>query len=559
MLQKKKWYIITGLAAIILCILAAILFILKTNRYYLELSIPDKTITLEYGTSSVPEVTALCKGTLLNKNGTPVKTEMTGDIDLKKLGSYQVTYKASYKNMSLYEHRTIVVTDTLPPEIQLVSDPEHYTSPTAKYVEEGYMAIDNYDGDITDKVVRTESDGKIIYTVTDSNGNKTDVERTIIYKDVIAPIITLTGGADYKFTIGKAFTDPGFTASDDVDGDLTSNVLVEGTVDGKKAGTYKLTYTVADSSGNECKTERTVKVGDFKAPTLTLKGETDTYIKVGQTYSDPGFTASDNVDGDLTAKVTVSGSVNTSKMGSNTLTYQVTDSAGNQTKVIRSVYVYEKQATSNPKDPGNKVIYLTFDDGPGKYTERLLNILDKYNVKATFFVTNQYPSYKNLIGETHRRGHTVALHTYSHDYSKIYKSETAYYADLAKIHDICVKQTGAVPTIVRFPGGTANGVSKKYCKGIMTKISKNLSYHGYLYCDWNVDSGDAAGATTADQVAANVIAGVKNRKVSVVLQHDIKKYSVDAVEKIIFWGLENGYTFLPLTNDSPMIHHPANN
>lgn len=164
-----------------------------------------------------------------------------------------------------------------------------------------------------------------------------------------------------------------------------------------------------------------------------------------------------------------------------------------------------------------------------------------------------------MIGEAHRRGHTIALHTYTHDYSNIYKSESAYYADLEKIHNLCVKQTGVNPTIVRFPGGTANSISKRYCKGIMSKISKSLSYHGYLFSDWNVDSGDAAGATTAKQVANNVINGVKKRNRSIVLQHDIKKYSVEAVDQIIFWGIENGYTFLPMTNDTPMVHHSVTN
>ena len=188
-----------------------------------------------------------------------------------------------------------------------------------------------------------------------------------------------------------------------------------------------------------------------------------------------------------------------------------------------------------------------------------MDILDKYGVKVTFFVTNQNSGYRNLIGEAHRRGHTIALHTYSHKYADIYSSETAYFADLKKIHDIVVEQTGVEPKIVRFPGGTSNAISKQYSVGIMTRLSKSLSYRGYLYCDWNVSSSDAGSAKTAGEVASNVISGIKGKNLSIVLQHDTKKYSVEAVEEIVVWGLSNGYTFLPMTENTPMVHHGINN
>ena len=93
----------------------------------------------------------------------------------------------------------------------------------------------------------------------------------------------------------------------------------------------------------------------------------------------------------------------------------------------------------------------------------------------------------------------------------------------------------------------------------MTKLTESLSYHGYLYCDWNVSSGDAGGTTSRDKVAKNVINGIKKRNVSIVLQHDIKKFSVEAVEEILAWGLANGYTFLPMSESTPMTHQRPNN
>ncbi len=555
--MRKRIFAILGGIFLLLIITSFIL--VKTNRYHLELSIPEKEIYLEYNVDELPEVTALYKGSVFHRNGNPIDVKMDGKVDLEKVGTYEVSYTANYKNITLRESRTFVVQDTLAPVIELISKPEHFTSPVGSYVEEGYTATDNYDGDVTKQVVSKEADGVVTYTVTDSSGNKATAERKITYKDVVAPTITLKGGKNTSINKGKAYSDPGFTAADDVDGDLTDKVSVEGTVDGKTYGTYTLTYRVSDSSGNEREVKRTVKVADISAPVIKLKGAVNSYIKVGTKYKDPGFTASDNMDGDMTDKVSVSGSVDTGKMGSNYITYTVKDKYGNKTSVTRSVFVYKKQAVSNPVNPGNKVVYLTFDDGPSRHTAKLLDILDKYGVKATFFVTNQFPSYQHMIGETYRRGHTIALHTYNHQYSKVYASENAYYKDLKKINDIVVKQTGVTPTIVRFPGGTSNTVSRKYCKGIMTTLSKNLSYHGYLYCDWNVSSGDAGGVKTSKGVAKNVISGIKKHSVSVVLQHDITSYSVNAVEEILFWGIKNGYTFLPMSETTPMVHFKPKN
>ena len=555
--MKKRLFAILG--GIFFLLIIAIFILVKTNRYHLELSIPEKEIYLEYNVDELPEVTALYKGSIFHRKGTPIDVTMEGYVDLKKPGTYEIAYTADYMNMKLSESRTFIVQDTMAPVIELVSKPEHYTSPAGAYVEEGYTATDNYDGDITEKVIVKESDGIVTYTVTDSSGNVATAERKIIYKDVIAPTITLKGKKNSSINKGKDYSDPGFTAIDDVDGDITDQVTVEGTVDGKTYGTYTLTYRVSDASGNASEIKRTVKVADVSAPVIKLKGAASSYIKVGTKYKDPGFTASDNIDGDMTDKVSVSGSVNTSKMGSNYITYTVKDEYGNKTSVTRSVFVYEKQAVSNPVNPGNKVVYLTFDDGPSRHTAKLLDILDKYGVKATFFVTNQFPSYQHMIGETHRRGHTIALHTYSHVYSKVYASEKAYYKDLSKINDIVVKQTGVAPTIVRFPGGTSNTVSRHYCKGIMKTLSKDLSYHGYLYCDWNVSSGDAGGVKTSKGVAKNVISGIKKHSVSVVLQHDITSYSVNAVEEILFWGIKNGYTFLPMSETTPMVQFKPKN
>ena len=536
------------------------IFVKVFNKYSIEFSVKNETTRyIEYGdTYDENMISAVYKGTILGEQGEELEILKEGEVDTKKLGKYTVKYIANYNDMEESITVNYIVIDSKKPVIDLVINEDTYTSPKDKYVEEGFSAIDNYDGDLTDKVIREEKDGIVFYTVSDSFGNTTTVERKIVYKDTVAPVITLNGEVDLKISTGEEYVEAGFVANDDCEGDISDKVVVSGKVDTANNGSYVITYAVKDSYGNECVINRNVTVQDITPPTISLKGDKNQYIKIGSTYSDPGFSALDTVDGDMTDKVQVSGSVDTSKVGSYTISYQVTDSSGNSNSVSRQIYVFDKQAEVNTVNPGNKVVYLTFDDGPGPYTKRLLDILDKYNVKATFFVTGQKLGYKDMIGETYRRGHTIALHTYSHQYS-IYRSEETYFADLKKIEDICVAQTGVKPNIVRFPGGTSNTISRNYCKKIMTTLSKSLGYRGYFYCDWNVSSGDAGGAKNKDEVANNVINGIKRNNVSIVLQHDIVSFSVDAVEKIIVWGLANGYTFLPMNESTPMYHHKPNN
>ena len=203
-------------------------------------------------------------------------------------------------------------------------------------------------------------------------------------------------------------------------------------------------------------------------------------------------------------------------------------------------------------------IYLTFDDGPGEHTDRLLDILKKYNVKATFFVTGRGDD--ATILREYNEGHTVALHTFSHDYTYVYSSVENYFADLERVAARVKSITGVDAKIIRFPGGASNTVSAKYDGGIriMSILTSEVLNRGYVYFDWNVSSNDAGGANTADAVYVNTVTHLKDGA-NVVLQHDIKSYSVDAVERIITYGLENGYDFKALTVDSPAVRHGVNN
>ncbi|MBR4910164.1 MAG: polysaccharide deacetylase family protein [Clostridia bacterium] len=336
-------------------------------------------------------------------------------------------------------------------------------------------------------------------------------------------------------------------------------VTREGDANTSELGEYRIVYSASADlvSGSA---EYVVKVVDTTPPVITLAAAKSEFLYVGDTYAEAGFTATDAVDGDLTGSVTAT-DIDTSTPGQKEITYTVTDQSGNVCTATRTVVVREKpaptQVIDSPPSTGGGVIYLTFDDGPSAYTATLLDILKKYNVKATFFVTGSGD--RSLIAREAAEGHSVGIHTLTHEYSKIYASVDAYFADLNAVNEIIKEQTGEYSKLVRFPGGSSNTVSKKYCKGIMTQLAAELEAKGYKYFDWNVSSGDAGGTTVSDTVYTNVINGVRGKAYSIVLQHDIKNFSVNAVERIIVWGLNNGYTFAPLTPDSPTVHQHINN
>ena len=500
--KKPKWPLFLMMGLVLLGLLGTIaaVYIVKTNEYLVDLSINgENEIILEYGaTYDEPGACAEGYGTLLKKEPQALQVQITGQVDVDKLGSYTVDYQASFEDATASGTRTVKVVDTAAPQITLVTDPDHFTFPNQPYEEEGFSATDNYDGDITDKVVAEQIDGKVIYTVADSSGNEFRVEREIRYDDPVAPELALKGDAKITITEGDKWKDPGCTATDNVDGDISDRVTVTGSVDHTKPGSYKLTYEVKDTYENAATAERTVVVKAKPQP------EPQPQPQLPNT----------------------SGSAGTGSTGS--------DAAG-------------------------KVVYLTFDDGPGKHTERLLGVLAKYNVKATFFVCDT--GYLHLLDDIAAGGHALALHSKTHKYSQIYASDEAFFEDLNAIRDIVEKYAGVRPTLMRFPGGSSNGVSKKYNVGIMTRLTKAVEEQGFMYFDWNVDSKDAGGAKTKEEVARNVINGISKSRAKnlVVLQHDIHGYSVDAVEEIILWGLANGCTFKALTQSGPICHHGVNN
>ncbi len=288
-----------------------------------------------------------------------------------------------------------------------------------------------------------------------------------------------------------------------------------------------------------------------------LLGENVMEVERGTVWEDPGIKARDAYGRNIADEVSITGNLDTETCGSYVLKYLLLDESGTEYTLERTVYVRPNEQDVKTAEENGNVIYLTFDDGPSNHTERLLNILKKYDVKATFFVcaTGKLKWCSRQLEE----GHTVAIHTYTHDYETVYASEEAYFTDLYKIQEAVYNQIGLAPTILRFPGGSSNKVSMKYQEGIMTRLTQAVEEQGFVYFDWNVSCGDGRTDIDTERIIKNVKSGVSGKKVSVVLMHDSHSYTVDAVEDIIVWGLENGYTFLPLSKYSFKAHHNVNN
>lgn len=442
-----------------------ICFIFKHKIYF---KYTDKEVTVDVGSEFViPSVTA-CYGNRFKCRD--IEVSINSSVDSNVVGDYTIEYRAKYKGKSKSFFMGVSVVDRENPIIDVSTDTLS-VCPNSNEYSVDYKAYDNYDGDITSSVTREVTDDGLVLSVVDSSNN------------FFSKIVTLVRE-------------------------------------------------------------------DKEVPSISINGNSTMYLAVGSSYSDPGYSANDNCDGDLSSGVVVSGSVDTSHAGSYRIDYSVTDAAGNSSTVSRTVNVYA------PNGNGNSVIYLTFDDGPSAYTGELLDILAKYNVKATFFVTNRNPNYSYFIKRAFDEGHTIALHTSSHNYSQVYSSVDAYFNDLSAINETVKNMTGSYSYLIRFPGGSSNTVSRNYSIGIMSTLSRMVTERGYKYFDWNVSSGDADGRShSSSEYANNIINGLGSNSYYIVLQHDTNINSIRSVSSVIEYGLSHGYSFKALSMDSPTVHH----
>lgn len=457
-MKKKYIWVIFLLVAIFLYV-----------TFKSPLKLKEKDLTLPVGEKYVEPG---YKANKLFKNLND-QVKIVSNINPNKIGKYEVVYSLKYKDKEYQKIRKVKIVDTEKPQIILKGNKNTFVCANKTYEEEGFIATDNYDGVITDRVSIKNEKSKITYTVTDSSGNKATVYRNIKYGDVTKPKITI-GEKVVKIKIGHPYYDGDYSATDNCDGDISKNVKIYGKVDTTKEGTYKLKYEVTDANNNKTIATKTFKVGNFN----------------------------------------------------------------------------------------EKIIYLTFDDGPSyNITPKILDVLKEKNVKATFFVIGtKIDALGHITKRAYNEGHSIGLHSFTHDYQKIYQSEDNFWNDIGIIREKVFNITGHYAKIIRFPGGSSNTISRRYQSGIMTSLTKSVTDKGYIYFDWNVSSGDAGGTKDPVKIYKNVTANLKSGD-NIVLMHDVdaNEGTLNALSKIIDYGQKQGYTFEKITENTEPYHHTVNN
>lgn len=455
--MKKKIIIISLIILIVLVSITTSFYFSLSNSFKIN---GKKTVTITYN-KEYEEKGASAK--VFNKDISK-KIKIKTNVDTKKVGKYKVKYKLNYFIFYFEKTRTVIVRDNISPKIELKGSDTKVVCPNTDYVEEGYTAFDNYDGDITNKVVIQKKEDKIVYEVKDTSSNSVKVFRNIKYEDKVIP-------------------------------------------------------------------------------TLKLKGSSSVGIKLNSNYTDSGYIVSDNCDKDVV--VTSNNNINTKKVGKYVITYTAKDKSGNKATISRIVNVYDPSVVG--------YIYLTFDDGPSSSgsTKKILDVLNKKGVKATFFVVGSGDD--NLIRREFNEGHAIALHTNSHNYASVYSSVDNYFADLNRISDKVYNITKVRTKIIRFPGGSNNTVSNRYSRGIMNTLKNKVLEQGYIYYDWNISAGDAGGCTSSDCVYNNVVPYLSKSRNNIVLMHDTKWATANAIERIIDYGLSNGYVFKTIDASVPPV------
>ncbi len=196
----------------------------------------------------------------------------------------------------------------------------------------------------------------------------------------------------------------------------------------------------------------------------------------------------------------------------------------------------------------DKTVYLTFDDGPSPVTERILDVLDKYNIKATFFTQGQADE-NNLktLKRIAESGHAIGVHTYTHDYLTIFANPEAFFSDFNLEYRQIYETTGVKPEICRFPGGTVN----KYSELCRAQICAELLRRGFSYYDWNATAVSSARGSSVDDLVKNGVDTGADRNRIIMLLHDSagETSTPQAVEKLIEYYQGKGYSFAKLTND----------
>ena len=463
---------------------------------------------------------------------------VTGTVDANTAGTYTLTYNVSDSsgNAATAITRTVVVADLTPPVITLTGSNTVNHEQGTVYTDAGATASDTLDGDITANIVVSGTVNANIagtytlnYNVSDAAGNNaTTVTRTVIVADTTVPVITLTGLSTINHEQGTAFSDPGATATDNIDGDITLSIVKTGSVNASVAGTYILNYDVSDSAGNAAITvTRTVIVSDTTAPVITLAGSNPINHEQGTSFTDPGASASDNIDGDISGNIVVTGSVNASVAGTYTLSYNVSDAAGNNaTTVTRDVIVADTlppTITLVGSDPYNHEQGTVFTD-PGATASDVADGDISGSIVVTGTVNaNAAGSYVLSYDVTDAAGNVATTVTRT----VIVADTTAPVITLTGNSTVNHEQGTAYSDA----GATASDLVDGNLSGsVITTGSVNVNVAGTYTLSYDVSdaAGNAAITVTRDVIVADTIAPVLTLLGDNPVDHPVGQIYVDA-------------------------------
>lgn len=203
----------------------------------------------------------------------------------------------------------------------------------------------------------------------------------------------------------------------------------------------------------------------------------------------------------------------------------------------------------------SKRVYLTFDDGPGTQTEKILDILKEEKVKATFFVLGKEDEYsKKIYKRIVKEGHTLGMHSYSHRYDEIYSSKEKFREDTEKEYQFLHSITGEYPKFYRFPGGSRSEMMEIPFED----LADVLKQYDLSYIDWNIISMDAVNSkASAQEITRGIVEAAAEYDSSVVLMYDTaeKITTSKALPALIKELKEKNYELLPVDEETPLIRH----
>lgn len=215
----------------------------------------------------------------------------------------------------------------------------------------------------------------------------------------------------------------------------------------------------------------------------------------------------------------------------------------------------EEEAPEDAAEPPAKTVYLTFDDGPSRVTLTILDVLNKYDVPATFFVCGNVTQFgRKVYNRIIDDGHALGNHTFSHRYDKVYASLEAFERDVTRLDDLIFKFTNTRPRLLRFPGGSNNRIAKNSNgNDIAQELVNRMAQKGYRHFDWNVDSHDCGvHGQDADAIAKAVVEDAARHDQAIVLMHDsgLRAATAEALPQIIKELRAKDYAFQALSSES---------